>query len=161
MAFTDQTTGEIVNGIKKVRYNHDAMIDLIVAEPTISQNELASIFERTPAWISTIINSDTFQARLEERKAALVDPVIQLTIKDRLSAVAARSLERILDKLESPLPKTDDFLIKSAQLASQALGYGARTPSDGGTNIAVIVQVPGKAPSSTEWVENHTPGALS
>jgi len=133
------------------------MIDLIVAEPSIKQNDLAAIFDRSPAWISQIINSDAFQARLEERRTELVDPVLQASIKERLNAVASVSLEKILDKLTSAVPKDDDFLIKTATLATKALGYGARDSGGATANVAVVVQVPPKAASVTEWVSAHTP----
>jgi hypothetical protein len=155
--FTDPSTGEITNGIARVRYSHDAMIDLLIAEPTVKQNDLAVIFDRTPAWISQVINSDAFQSRLEERKAELVDPVITASIRDRLNAVASASLSRILDKITSPLPLTDDFLLESAKLATKALGYGAREVSGSTTNVAVVVQVPPKIPSATEWLSAHAP----
>lgn len=154
--FLDQQSGDLRNGIVKVRYSHDAMIDLIVAEPTVRQNDLAVIFDRTPAWISQVINSDAFQARLEERKAELIDPVIMATIKDRLSAVANASLEKILERVVSPVTPTDDFLLESAKLATKALGYGARE-TGGGTNVAVVVQVPPRIPSATEWLSAHSP----
>ncbi len=155
--YRDQDSGALVNGIRKVRYSHDAMIDLIVAEPSIKQNDLAAIFDRSPAWISQIINSDAFQARLEERRTELVDPVLQASIKERLNAVASVSLEKILDKLTSAVPKDDDFLIKTATLATKALGYGARDGGGATANVAVVVQVPPKAASVTEWVSAHTP----
>jgi len=155
--YRDQATGTLSNGIMKVRYSHDAMIDLIVAEPSIKQNDLAAIFDRSPAWISQIINSDAFQARLEERRTELVDPVLQASIKERLNAVASVSLEKILDKLTSPLAPSEDFLIKTAALSTKALGYGAREGGGATANVAVVVQVPPKAASVTEWVTSHTP----
>ena len=34
--FLDDLTGNITNGIKKPKYNHDALIDLIVAAPWVA-----------------------------------------------------------------------------------------------------------------------------
>jgi hypothetical protein len=156
--FTDPTTGALINGIAKVRYSHDAMIDLIISEPTIKQNDLAAIFDRSPTWVSLIMSSDAFQARLAERRAELVDPSIVASIQERIQAVASASLSKILDKLSSPLPASDDFLIQSAKLATGALGYGAR-PAAGSTtaNVAVVIQVPQKAASAAEWVAQVAP----
>lgn len=157
--FTTES-GEVQNGIRKVRYSHDAMIDLLIAEPTVQQNTLAQIFERTPGWISQVINSDAFQARLAERKEELIDPIIRATINDRLKAVAAKSLEHLVDRLNAPgagLTLKDDFLFKAAELSTKALGYGAR-PEGGGSNkvqVAVVVQVPPKLPSAAEWAGRY------
>ena len=62
----------------KIRYSHDGMIDMIVAEPWISQNELALRFGYTASWVSTIMTSDAFKAKLELRKDEIVDPVLRM-----------------------------------------------------------------------------------
>lgn len=145
------------NGIAEVRYSHAAMIDLIISNPAITQNELARHFNRTPGWVSLVIRSDAFQAALAERKAELIDPEIRATVEERFRAIAHESLDRILQKLTGPLPPTDDFLLRSAELAKSALGYGARTPGSGsGVNVAVVVKVPGPAPSAAEWSAKYS-----
>lgn len=160
--FPDPETGEKKNGIARVRYSHDAMIDLMVAEPSVTKNRLAELFDRTPGWISQVVNSDAFQARLADRREQLVDPVLTATIRDRLASVAAKSLELIIDKLNAPLAGqtlSDDFLLKSAKMSSEALGYGARSAPQGATtNVAVVIQVPQKIQSATEWATVHSPG---
>jgi hypothetical protein len=50
--------------IQKVRYTHDAMIDLIIADPSIHQNHLAKIFGYTASFVSIICCQGT--ARDEE-----------------------------------------------------------------------------------------------
>lgn len=157
--FTDPITGEIKNGIAKVRYSHEAMIDHLIATPDIRQNELAVIFDRSPGWISQIINSDAFQAALAERREADVDPIIQQSIKDRLQAVAAVSLEKVLDKLSGPITCTDDFLLQTAKLSTAALGYGAKSTGGATTNVAVVIQVPPKIASSREWAQAYQSAA--
>lgn len=160
--FTDPITGEKKDGIARVRYSHDAMIDLLIAEPTVSQRKLAEIFDRTETWVSLVVNSDAFQARLAERRAELVDPAIMASIQERLQAVASASLEKLHEKLLNPAAvHTDDFLFKSAELATKALGYGARTQNQGGTNVAVVIQVPGKASSAQEWASRYSTSDIS
>lgn len=153
--FPDPVSGELIHGISKVKYSHDAMIDLMIAEPMIRQNDIAAIFDRSPGWVSLIINSDAFQARLAERKDALIDPELRATIADRLGLVAKQSLEKLSEKLGSVLPLSDDFLIQTAKLATAALGYGARTPSSNSVNVAVVVQVPPKSASTQEWANTY------
>lgn len=154
--FTDPETGELRRGIAKVRYSHDAMIDLLVQDPAIRQNDLAVIFDRSPAWISQIINSDAFQARLEERRGELVDPIIRQTIEERIRALAQVSLDKLMERVVSPLAPTDDFLLRTTELSLRAAGYGARVggPGGGSTNVAVVIQVPQKATSVEEWARS-------
>ena len=74
-------------GVARVSYTHDAMIDAIIHNPTISQNQLAAHFGYTPGWVSQIIASDAFQARLAERTGELVDPTIRASVEDRFKAL--------------------------------------------------------------------------
>jgi hypothetical protein len=111
--------------IQRVRYTHDAMIDLIIARPEIHQNQLAKIFGFTPAWVSIVVNSDAFKVRLEQRKEELVDPTIRTTLQERFTAVTARSLEVLQEKLSkdaSAIP--DNLVLKAVELGSKALGLG-------------------------------------
>lgn len=98
----------------KLKYTHEAMIDLILAEPTVSNKELAEIFEYSDAWISHIRSSDSFQSRIAERKVLLVDPAIRRSIEDRLAGVTTSAINRLQEVLDGP--------DASAQFALDALG---------------------------------------
>lgn len=157
--FTDPTTGELTNGVKRVRWNHDALIDQMIAEPQLTQNELAITFGRTPAWISTLINSDAFQARLEARRKEIIDPTLTAGVGERLRALADVSLQRLLDKVSTPVQTvSDDFLLQTTKVVVQALGYGARpTSGAANVNVGVVVQVPPKAATTQEWMASVEP----
>lgn len=147
-----QGTVSAANAIARVRYHHDAMIDLIIARPTISQNELAESFGYKAAWVSRIVNSDAFQARLAARKADIVDPSILATVDEKLRTLASVSLDVILDKLEkTPTLEAAKF---GAELATKALGYGARAQ-----NVAVqqnfVVAMPTKSATPADWAAAH------
>jgi hypothetical protein len=109
--------------IAKVSYTHDAMIDLIIANPMMSQGERAKHFGYTQSWVSIIESSDAFRARLEARKEELVDPTIRATIEERFRALATKSLEVLQKKLESP-NVSDNLAIQAASLAAKSLGLG-------------------------------------
>ena len=109
----------------KMRYTHQAMADLIIENPTIKQNELAVIFDRTPAWVSTIVTCDAFQCLLASRKAELVDPEITLSHRERFNAVVTRSLQVVQEKLAKPADQiSDQFVLRTVELASKSLGIG-------------------------------------
>lgn len=139
--------------IQKVRYSHDAMIDMIVGNPWISQGELAENFGYTEGWVSQVIASDAFQARLAQRKDALIDPHIRATLEERFKGLVARSLDILMAKLERPAKDIpDELALKALEVASKAAGYGAKGPG-------VVLQqnfvalVPQKAVSSAAWAE--------
>ena len=98
----------------KLKYSHEAMIDLILAEPTVTNRELAEIFGYGENWVGQIRKSDAFEARLQERKSILIDPAITRTIEDRLVQVTTKAIERVQEKLEA-----EDV---SASYALEALG---------------------------------------
>lgn len=114
-------------GITKVRYTHDAMINLIIDNPCVSQNQLAAHFGYSPGWVSQIIASDAFQARLAERTGELVDPTIRQDVETRFKAMVIRSLEILqahLNKSDLEVPPL--LALRAMEVSSRAAGYGAR-----------------------------------
>jgi hypothetical protein len=143
------------NAISTVKYSHDAMIDMIIATPGIKQGELAKVYGYTEAWVSRVINSDAFQARLAQRKAEIVDPSLTASVEEKLRALASKSLDVVLDKLT--LTQSPDLAIKAAEISVKALGYGARQKNAVVQNNFVVA-LPGKAASAQDWMAAHTPG---
>lgn len=115
-------------GIAKLRYTHDAMVDLIIANPAVSQNELAYRFGYSPSWISNVIASDAFQAKLAERAKELVDPVLQSSVEQRFKGLVMRSLEVLEEKLSKPSDMIPDQLaLRALEVSSRAAGYGGKS----------------------------------
>lgn len=120
--------------LQKVRYTHEALVDLIIANPTLSQKEMAAIFDRTPAWVGMVMASDTFQLRLAQRRGDLADPLIKEEIEARFKAITNKSLERLQEKLEAPAATLDPmFLVKAAELGMKSQGIGQ--PKQGETVV--------------------------
>ncbi len=141
--------------IEKVRYTHDAIIDEILVDPAISQGELSRRFGFSQAWMSIIINSDAFQARLAERKGTLVDPKIQARVEERLEALANRALDRLLDRVESSVPLKPLELVAIAKLG---VGDRANRPAaQAQTNNLYVFTAPAVPDSSAQWLENSSP----
>lgn len=148
--------------IASVRYTHDAIIDEILVDPAISQGELARRFGYSQAWVSIIINSDAFKARLAERKGELVDPAIRASIEERLESLAKRSLDRLLDRVESSVPLKPMELVAIAKL-----GVGDRANRPAGpavSNNLYVFTAPPVPHSSKEWLATTSrapaPGAF-
>lgn len=142
--------------IQKVSYSHDGMIDLIVADPTISQNAIAAHFGYTPGWVSQVFNSDAFKERLAARKDELIDPVIRASIEEKLQALADKSIQVLLEKLHTT--QNPNVAIRALDVSSRALGYGAKN----GTSVQVnnfIAHVPPRSASVDDWRANYIPSA--
>lgn len=130
---TESAAGALV----KVRYTHDAMIDMIIAKPDVLQNDIAAYFGYSVGWISRIMCSDAFQARLATRRGEVVIPGLLATFEERLKAMTTRSLDLIMEKMEAVDEEGNPAvevgtLFKAMELGSKCLGYGARQ-----TNVAI------------------------
>lgn len=136
-------------GPARVHYTHDAMIDLILMEPNISQNEIAKQMGYTHGWVSRIIGSDAFQARLAERKVEVVNPEIKQNFEERVKGLAAQSLEVITRKLEAT--SSPELAIKALDISVKALGMGARVQNL--QQNTFVVALPQKAKSEGEWAQ--------
>lgn len=155
---------------QKVRYSHEALADMILANPTMTQIELAAVFGRSPAWVSYLIASEAFQLQLSKRRDELVNPLITASVEDRLKGLASRSIDLLMEKLNEE-PKVDPITgettggpnaalaLKTLEIGAKALGYGAR---ESGPQVTAnfVVQMPGKAPSSGEWESAYAGGKL-
>lgn len=155
----DPVTGALTKGIARARWNHDQIIDMMIADPQLTQNKIAEIFGYTQGWVSQMINSDAFQARLSARRKEVVDPELQSAVKDRIEAAAAAAYDQIIERLTHPaLPASDDFVLQAAKIAGTALGYGARPQGEKGpTGPAVVINLPGKL-SQEEWAQRYARG---
>lgn len=144
------------NRLQKVRYTHEAMIDVIIAEPTITQNELAKRFDRSVSWISIVMGSDAFQAALAKRRDDVTDPFLVATIEERFRGLATQSLAVIARKLEET--SNIDVAFKALDVSAKALGFGARAPDSGKVAVSnqFVVQLP-PAQTAEEWARAHNP----
>jgi len=132
-----KSTKSAKDALQRVKYTHDAMIDVIIAKPDVSQNTLAEYFGFSVGWISRIMCSDAFQARLAERRGEVVTPGILATFEERLKGLATQSLDLLVEKLEAVDEEGKSevevgTIFKALELSTKSLGYGARQ-----TNVAI------------------------
>lgn len=146
-----QGTVSAANSIARVKYTHDAMIDLIIANPGMSQGQIASHFGYTQAWVSRVFNSDAFQARLAVRKEDLIDPVLTASMEEKLKALASTSIDVVLNKITTT--QNADLALKALDITSKALGFGARA-APAQTN-QFVVMLPPKTANSEDWASNY------
>lgn len=130
------------DGVKHLRYTHEDCVDMVLASPGISQNDLAMRYGVTPAWMSIVMNCDAFKAKLAERRAELIDPVLAASLNERFAALAQRSVEVLLEKLSQPAEKIPDKLaLEAAALGAKSVGLGVPQPSgapDAAAHLAAV-----------------------
>jgi hypothetical protein len=113
--------------IQTVRHTHEAILQYMLANPTAPQGLVAAHFGYTQSWISIIVNSDAFQAKLRERQDEMFSEGVVATLKDKIIGTAHLAVEKLAEKLET---EKDARVIKdSAEMLLKSLGYGNPKPS--------------------------------
>ena len=127
-------------GIRVMSPTHDAILECILANPGINLGEVAQVFGVTQSWLSCIIHSDCFQDKLTEAKVELYGD-IRTSVKDRISALAQRSLARLQEKIE--VEDRIERITDAAEMALKAMGYIGQTNGKplGGVSAQGNVQV--------------------
>lgn len=143
----------VPNRLKRVHYTHEAMIDVIISEPELTQRELAARFGKSENWISIIMGSDAFQAALAKRRDDLMDPFLVATIEERFRGLANQSLQVLGQKLEET--RNPDLALKALEISSKALGFGARAVGQTNVQNNFVVQLPDKIEDSGDWASKH------
>ena len=154
-----KSTESAKDALGRVRYSHDALIDYILVNPQATQNEIAKAFGYTVPWISRIMCSDAFLARLAERKEDLVDPMIISSLEDKMHGAVARSFDILIEKLDQPHIANSqmgtELALKVADLGGKLLGYGARADKTPAVQQNFVVLTPGKNASAAEWAQQY------
>jgi len=127
------------------------MADVILENPGISQGEIARHFGYTQGWVSQVIHSDSFIEYLASRKAALTDPTLAMALEERLTGLAHRSIDVLMNQLD--MKESAEVALKALELTTRARNYGA------GVNIQnnFIALMPQKAQNGEKWMEEHNP----
>lgn len=112
--------------VAKLNYSHTALIDMILAHPEYTQDQLAAMFGYSPSWLSRVMCSDAFQAAVGARREQIVDPILRNTVEQNFKAMVMRSQEILMQKLSLPAHQVPDQLaLRAFEIASRAAGYGA------------------------------------
>jgi hypothetical protein len=140
-------------GPVKLNYTHEDCIDAILANPAITQNELALRYGYTAGWISLIINSDAFQAALAKRRDEVISPELRATVEERLRTLIVESSKVLHRNLLTPTCPPN-LALGALQIATKAMGYGAREQTVN-INTSFVVALPPASKDSKEWVEGR------
>lgn len=123
--------------IMSISHVHEAIMNWMIANPHLPLKACAGHFGYTRAWLSTIIHSDLFQARLREKQEEVFSGIKE-DLNTKLGALADVGIERLQEKLEH----TDDTktILETTKLALASLGFGAK-PGGGAANVQNNTQV--------------------
>lgn len=126
-------------GLRKLSWWHDALIDDMLANPLDTLAQRSARLGYTVPWLSTVINSDMFQAAYQARKLD-INNALKDAITIKLSEAAHKSLDLLVEQLEKKrdnIPFAD--LSASTTNILDRLGFA---PSKAGTAVQVNVNAP-------------------
>ena len=109
--------------VAKIRYSHKDMIDFIIANPGITQNDIAARYGYSVGWVSNVMASDAWQSAMAARRSEICDPVLVATVEERFKGITLLSLERLKQKLEAP-QVSDNVVLRAVELGAKALAVG-------------------------------------
>jgi hypothetical protein len=119
-------------GVQRLSHTHEDIARWMLANPTRPLKECATYFGYTQSWLSCIIHSDAFQARLRKLQDG-ADAVTLLDVPARLRGVAAATLDGLGVQVEHALKETEgngilhrQFLLDTAEVTLKALGFGGQ-----------------------------------
>lgn len=133
--------------IKRVRYWHEYVIDLMLTNPELNQNQIAAMLGKTPAWLSRVVNSDMFQMAKAQRRADH-NSGIHASIVDKLESLADLALDAMTERVlqhGNTLPMST--LKETCDMALKSMGYGSGA-GRGGQGPIVQVNVHQTTPSA-------------
>lgn len=146
---TEKGYDQSVARIQKTAYSHEAMIDMIIANPRITQNQLATEFGYSVPWVSRVMGSDAFQAALARRRDEITDPFLIATMEEKFRGLVDQSLNVLAEKLAAT--QSADLALKTLDVGVKALGFGAREKNVTNNN-SFVVALPGKSASAEDWI---------
>lgn len=136
----------------KLRPWHEHVIDMLIANPNLSQREIATRLGRSEYWLSIVVNSDAFQNAYKARKEEIVNPLLSATVEQRLTAVASKALDKLMERLETNAGFSNKELISAVDMSTKALGMGPVKQPGGPTQNLYIVPAPAIPATSAQWV---------
>lgn len=141
--------GENVVQIKKLSHRHLAIMDWLLANPREKLSECAAHFGVSQAWLSTVINSDLFKARMADRRGAIEDLQHQ-QITSQLLDIAQDGLKAMHDVVRDDEvdPKTKHDISRTALEAIGVLGKRG-----GGIGVQVNVAPPDPHAAQPEMLQ--------
>lgn len=126
--------------LQKLSHRHLAIMDYMLAYPTKQMGQIADHFRVTPAWLSTVRQSDLFKQRFNDRRRLIEDDQHR-KMNDKLLGLANDGLDTLVNIVKD---KEQDGRLKldATKIALESLGFLGKN------RIADVNTPPAEAKSS-------------
>lgn len=113
--------------IRKVSIKHDAILDFLLVNPEMKLGLVAAHFDVSQAWLSVIIHSDAFQARLKEKGSDMFGATI-VPLREKLLGVAHVGVDKLGEAMENASASSDkQFIADTTDSILKNLGYSPKS----------------------------------
>ena len=131
------------NQIQKVSIKHDAILDYLLVNPAEKLGDVAKHFDVSQAWLSVIIHSDAFQAKLTEKNSESFNTIV-LPLREQMLGIGHAVVAKLGEVVENSSPTSDkQFIVDTADMVFKNLGYspkgGGAAPGGSTTNNIFVV----------------------
>jgi hypothetical protein len=126
------------NAIAKLSIRHEAIMHFLMANPTVKLGDVADHFGMTQAWLSSVIHSDAFQAKLKENTNIAFHTTV-LPIREKMTLLAHQALDQVMDRL--PMETDVKTISGVASDVLDRLGFGTKSSAIAPQGTQVNVQV--------------------
>ena len=110
--------------LTKLNHRHEQIVNWLIMNPDKSQGECARAFGYTEPWLSRLISSDLFQAKLRARQGQLGDACVHL-MENKLRHLANLSLDQSIRLVESG-KCSERFLGETRDSVLARIGFGTQ-----------------------------------
>lgn len=113
--------------IKRVSVKHDAILDYMLVNPGMKLSKVARHFDVSQAWLSVIIHSDAFQAKLAEKDGLQYETIV-IPLREQVMGVAQVGVEKLGECLENASASSDkQFIADTTDSLLKNLGYSPKS----------------------------------
>lgn len=140
----NQAMNHSSNGIKKINRRHEEILMWVAMNPNKTQRQIAKDLGYSESWLSTLMASDMFQARLNKLRETYHSTVM-IGVRSRAEAVATLALNRLLELMDGDDELPPGFYLEAATKLLEWGGHNGNTPNAPGgiqvnLNIATEIQ---------------------
>jgi hypothetical protein len=123
--------------VMRLSNRHEAILEYMVANPTVKLSEVAATFDVTQAWLSVLIHSDAFQEALRKKRDEVFHPAA-MTLQEKLTGMAHLALDKLGEEIDNG-KVSPALLLETGNSVLDRLGYGTKAAGGGGNQTNVFL----------------------
>lgn len=136
------------NQVAKMRIPHHAIMDMMLANPFMSQAEIAQRSGYTANWISILVNSDSWKSELSKRRGELNETLaleIQTDVTANLRSLALGGINKTKELIANSINL--EQVTSATESALKLLGYGEQKKPQDPSNVTYNIDARQMSPA--------------